>query len=436
MDHATGALYPASLAVGNLSGGTTSAADSLAIPVTHRYVAKTTGADAEALTLADGVAGQKLTISLVADGGGDGTLTPTTKSGFTTIVFANVGDTVTLLYVDDTTGWVIIGIAGAKSNSVRPTAIEGSTTSDADSLAIPVTHRYVAKTTGADAEALTLADGYPGQELTVTLATDGGGDGTLTPTTKTGFTNVVLANAGDSVSLKFVDGTVGWVITGLYGAKSNSVRPTAIEGSTTSDADSLAIPVTHRYVAKTTGADAEALTLADGYPGQELTISLVTDGGGDGTLTPTTKSGFTTIVFANAGDTVTLLYVDDTTGWVIIGIAGAKSNSVRPTAIEGSTTVDADDLTIPVTHRYVAKTTGGDAEALTLADGYPGQELTISLVSDGNGDGTLTPTTKSGFATIVFADAGDTATLRFVDGTVGWVIVGLAGVSAPPAITV
>jgi hypothetical protein len=102
----------------------------------------------------------------------------------------------------------------------------------------------------------------------------------------------------------------------------------------------------------------------------------------------------------------------------------------------GGTTSDGDSLAIPITHAYVAKTTGNDGEALTLADGENGQILTIVLVSDGGGDGTLTPTTKSGFETIVFEDEGDTATLLYVDDVVGWVIMGLAGVAAPPAITV
>lgn len=101
-----------------------------------------------------------------------------------------------------------------------------------------------------------------------------------------------------------------------------------------------------------------------------------------------------------------------------------------------STTVAADVLAIPITHLYVAKTTGADAEALTLADGEPGQELIINLVTDGGGDGTLTPSTCTGFATIVFADAGDQAVLRYISDTIGWVIIGLSGVAAPPAITV
>lgn len=119
----------------------------------------------------------------------------------------------------------------------------------------------------------------------------------------------------------------------------------------------------------------------------------------------------------------------EVTGEDVAGLAGLG-------AIEGGTTSAADALAIPVTHKYVAKTTGADAEALTLANGIAGQELTISLVTDGGGDGTLTPATCSGFATIVFADAGDTATLKYIDDTTGWVIVGMAGVAAPPVITV
>jgi hypothetical protein len=102
----------------------------------------------------------------------------------------------------------------------------------------------------------------------------------------------------------------------------------------------------------------------------------------------------------------------------------------------GNTTSIADSLAIPVTHGVVVKTTGADAEALTLANGVAGQVLTIVLGTDGGGDGTLTPTTKTGFATIVFADAGDTATLLYVDDVTGWVIMGTAGVAAPPVITV
>tara|TARA_B100001123_G_scaffold50596_1_gene52172 strand:+ start:6239 stop:6631 length:393 start_codon:yes stop_codon:yes gene_type:complete len=102
----------------------------------------------------------------------------------------------------------------------------------------------------------------------------------------------------------------------------------------------------------------------------------------------------------------------------------------------GSTTSAADSLAIPVTHSVVAKTTGGDAETLTLANGQPGQVLTIYIATDGGGDGTLSATTMTGWATIVFADAGDRAVLQYIDDTIGWIILGLSGVAGPPVTTV
>jgi len=98
--------------------------------------------------------------------------------------------------------------------------------------------------------------------------------------------------------------------------------------------------------------------------------------------------------------------------------------------------VAADVLAIPITHPIVSKTTGADAEALTLADGIPGQSVVILLAVDGGGDGTLTPVTATGWATIVFADAGDQANLLYVDDTIGWIIMGMNGVAQPPVKTV
>lgn len=87
-------------------------------------------------------------------------------------------------------------------------------------------------------------------------------------------------------------------------------------------ADVLAIPVTHGFVKKTSGADAEALTLANGVPGQLLIISLTTAGGGACTLTPATKTGWATAVITIVGDTLVLLYIDDKIGWVLINTLG------------------------------------------------------------------------------------------------------------------
>ena len=101
----------------------------------------------------------------------------------------------------------------------------------------------------------------------------------------------------------------------------------------------------------------------------------------------------------------------------------------------GTVAVAADALVIPTTHAYVAKTTGSDAEALTLANGSPGQEIVINITVDGGGTGTLTPATATGWATIVMADAGDSVTVRYINSTIGWLLVGTKGIAAPPVTT-
>jgi hypothetical protein len=81
-----------------------------AVSVTTPITAITTTGAAEALTLADGTAGQIKIIAHAVDGG-SAVLTPTTLLGYTTITFTNPGDSVTLLYTS--AGWAIVGISGA-----------------------------------------------------------------------------------------------------------------------------------------------------------------------------------------------------------------------------------------------------------------------------------------------------------------------------------
>lgn len=81
-----------------------------AVNLTTGATAFTSTGGSQALTLADGTAGQRKTIAHVVDGG-SGVLTPTTKSGYSTITFTNVGDAVSLQYFT-TAGWIIIGQNG------------------------------------------------------------------------------------------------------------------------------------------------------------------------------------------------------------------------------------------------------------------------------------------------------------------------------------
>lgn len=99
---------------GDLTGGITADVDTRtgagAISLTTLATKLVTTA-ADALTLANGTAGQIKIITMITDGG-DGTLTPTTKTGFTTITFADVGDSVTLMY-HTTVGWMVLANNGA-----------------------------------------------------------------------------------------------------------------------------------------------------------------------------------------------------------------------------------------------------------------------------------------------------------------------------------
>ena len=81
---------------------------------------------------------------------------------------------------------------------------------------------------------------------------------------------------------------------------------------------------------------------------------------------------------------------------------------------------------VPITAGTVRLSTTG-ADALTLANGANGQILTIVMVAD-TGDGTLTPTTKTGYNTITFNDVGDTIVLQYLT-TIGWMIISNYGCS-------
>jgi hypothetical protein len=84
-----------------------------AVNVTQLTTAFTSTGTGDALTLADGVAGQLKIIVYVAEAAGadTGILTPTNLGAGTTITFNNVGDSVTLQFIG--TDWWVIGFRGA-----------------------------------------------------------------------------------------------------------------------------------------------------------------------------------------------------------------------------------------------------------------------------------------------------------------------------------
>ena len=96
---------------------------------------------------------------------------------------------------------------------------------------------------------------------------------------------------------------------------------TYFKASTDTRSGAGAVSVTKDTTKLTSTGVAEAITLADGVDGQIKRIIHDVDGGSM-VLTPTTKTGYTTITFTNAGDAVTLEFVT-TRGWIVTGSFGA-----------------------------------------------------------------------------------------------------------------
>ena len=84
---------------------TTMAADVLAVPITASICHKTSGSDAETLTIVAGTSGQVLIIVMIVDGGGTATLSGAQING--SVAFSEVGHAATLLYTNSK--WNMIG---------------------------------------------------------------------------------------------------------------------------------------------------------------------------------------------------------------------------------------------------------------------------------------------------------------------------------------
>lgn len=85
-----------------------------------------------------------------------------------------------------------------------------------------------------------------------------------------------------------------------------------------------------------------AKTLANGTPGQYLTLQVVQVGpanaatGGFCTITPSTSFGFTAIKLSAVNDIVTLQFIDSNTGWNIVSYDPGAANSITITDANGT----------------------------------------------------------------------------------------------------
>lgn len=135
-----------------------------------------------------------------------------------------------------------------------------------------------------------------------------------------GFNTTKAITTTSTLSVTGATSTGAQTITGDMSVSGASTLTGGLIGGVQTLAAAGAVNLT-TLVTRIDSAGAIALTLADGTNGQVKHIVMGTDGG-DATLTPTTKTGYSTITFNDAGDGVTLVYIT-TKGWICAGNNGA-----------------------------------------------------------------------------------------------------------------
>ena len=162
---------------------------------------------------------------------------------------------------------------------------------------------------------------------------------------------------------------------------------------------------------------AQALTLADGFEGQEKTIKMTVDAG-DCVVTPANLLDGTTFTLNDADDSISLRFVDGT--WMILSNEGVLVDSI----VETITAAGATALSLLTALSLFDSTAG--AQTGTLADGTEGQLKTLKMTVDGGTDMVLTPANLHDGATLTFADVNDSMVLQFIGGT--WLVISNNGV--------
>jgi hypothetical protein len=124
--------------------------------------------------------------------------------------------------VDVNGNLVCQGSATFGGNLLAMGAANGGSVSQVSSVAaLPLSYSVVLiPLTNSAGAVYTLANGYPGQEITFTEVGGVVGSDTavITPAKTTGYTTVTLSAVKQSVTLSYISSSIGWIITGNAGA--------------------------------------------------------------------------------------------------------------------------------------------------------------------------------------------------------------------------
>lgn len=138
-----------------------------------------------------------------------------------------------------------------------------------------------------------------------------------------------LADAGkinvqDNILLNGTDGCQLVMVKSISSANVVVVSSSDNVGIAATLSGAGAVPITNHSV-DLTSTSTDAWTLADGTVGQLLNITMVVDGG-TAVLTPNAALGWSTVTFADAGDSVSLEFKAG--GWAVMGQGGVSTGPV------------------------------------------------------------------------------------------------------------
>lgn len=267
-------------------------------------------------TLADGIEGQTKILEMIVDGG-DMVVTPANLFNGTTLTFKDVGDSVTLQFIDG--DWHVIassGIAGIDGPFVDPTS-ETITAVGPTAISLATSTTLFDTTLGAATS--TLADGQIGQVKRLIMTVDGG-DMVVTPANLADGTTLTFKRVGDTCTLIFLGSSWHMIsvegVQGLTNSVIEIVNP-SLETITAAGAGAVSVSTNVTLIDSTLGV--QALTLADGELGQKKIIKMIADGG-DSVVTPSNLFDGTTLTFDDVNDSCELIFLGS--NWYIVSING------------------------------------------------------------------------------------------------------------------
>lgn len=258
--------------------------------------------------------------------------TASVATGLTIVGAAAAGGvalTVTSSATDDN---LVINAKGTGTVSINATATGAITLARATTISGNTGITGTATVTSASAAALSVGlNGATNPSFVVDSSTGSQAAGlSVTGATAAGTVAVAVISSGGAANLTVNAKGTGTIGIGSVSTGAVTITPAttvtgklslgAALGSTTQAITGSGAVDVITLITKMNTTGGGTYTLADGTDGQ-VKIAVLDVDGGDAVITPTTKTGFTTLTFDAVGDGCTLVFVTGR-GWMVVGNNG------------------------------------------------------------------------------------------------------------------